>query len=158
MAPETRNMDHVTPSPRLRARLSTAPYRTPHAHAFLPPRSPALARVLSPPSLCYCHPRSSLDRQLPLRSQAVLPVAPQNHRSRLKRRPRRLGRHQKRKTPLLFVARVVHRPWPSSLEVWTSSRFRRIIADHCWIGFRSGQFVRFCCYSLFVLDVPLSIF
>ena len=130
-ASETRNIDHVTLSPRLQACLSTAPYRTPHAHAF-PFR---LVRLLSPAS--SRRPPCAIGR-LPL--QIVVGSTPSpSQSSRSARRtpkpsaqdqasPHRIGRHQKHKTPLLFVARVAHRPWPSSLEVWTSSRFRRIAA------------------------------
>ena len=163
LASESSNIDHMTPSPRLRACLSTAPYRTPHAYAF----PFCLARLLLPTSsrhpphaLAACYPRSSLDQHLPLRSQAVLPIAPQNHRSRLKRCPRRIGRHQKRKTLLLFVARIAHRPWPSPLKVWTLSRFRRIAA-----GYGIAQDIRmlllfpFCfrCSALHSLAFPICL-
>ena len=40
---------------------------------------------------------------------------------RLKCRPHRVGRHQMRKTPLLYVARIVHCPCPLPLAIWTPS-------------------------------------
>ena len=108
---------------------SHSPLVARHAPALSTYASPAPSRRL-PSAFAARHPRSSLDRHLPLRSQVDLLVAPQNHRTRLKHRPRRIGRHQKRKTRLLYVARVAHRPCPSPLEVWTSSRFRRFTAGY----------------------------
>jgi hypothetical protein len=37
------------------------------------------------------------------------------------------------KTLLLYVACVVHHPWTSPLEVWTSSHFRRIAAGYGFV-------------------------
>jgi hypothetical protein len=82
----------------------------------------------------YAHRRLPPDRRLPLRSQVVLPFASQSLRPRLKYRPHRVGRHQKRKTSLLYVARIAHRHLsiaPRGLDR-TSIRKR-----HYWIGFRS---------------------
>ena len=130
-ASETRNIDHVTLSPRLQACLSTAPYRTPHVHAF------PFRRLLSPAS--SRRPPCAIGRLPPQIVVGSTPSPSQSSRSarrtpkplaRLKRCPRRIGRHQKRKTPLLFVARIAHRPWPSPLKVWTLSRFRRIAAGY----------------------------
>ena len=96
------------PSPTQRP----VPCRTPRLGPprFLPYASPASSRRL-PCAFAACYPRSSPDRHLPLRSRAALPVAPQNPRPRTGHmyRPRRIGRHQKRKTPLLYVARITHR-------------------------------------------------
>ena len=120
------------------------------AHPFwLPPASP---RRL-PCVFTACHPRSPLDRHLPPRSQVELPVAPQNYRPRIKHRPCRIGRHQKRKTPLLYIARIAHRPSPLPIEVWTSSRFRRNA-----VGYGFAQDLRTLLSSPFVLDILLSIF
>ena len=64
-----------------------------HAPALSTYTLPAPSR--RPPSVfAACHLRSSLDRCFPPRSQVDLAVAPQNHRPRLKHRPRRIGRHQ----------------------------------------------------------------
>ena len=94
MVSESSNIDHVTLSPRLQTRLSHSPSarcRTPRARA-----SPLrLARTLSLPAPSQ---PSRLARRTPkptAQAQASL---------------RRIGRHQKRKTPLLYVARIAHRP------------------------------------------------
>ena len=93
---------------RLRACKLLAPCCSPRARAF----HLHLACTLSSSALRIRRlpPQIPLDRRLPPRSQVDLAVAPQNHRPRLKHRPRRIGRHQKRKTPLVYVARVAHRP------------------------------------------------
>ena len=154
MASETRNIDHMTPSPRLRACLSAAPCRTPHAHAF----PFCLVRLLSPAS--SRRPPCAIGRLSPQIVVGSTPSPSQSSRSARRTpkpsaqdqaSPHRIGRHQKRKTLLLFVARVAHRPWPSSLEVWTSSRFRRIAAE-----FSLRTVVRFLIFP-FCLNVPLSI-
>ena len=66
--------------------------------------------------------------------------------------PHHIGQHQKRKTPLLYVARVALRPWPSFLEAWTSSRFRKSST-----GYGFAQVDSYALVFSFVLDVPLSI-
>ena len=93
---------------RLRACKPLAPCRSPRARAF----HLHLACTLSSSALRIRRlpPQIPLDRRLPPRSQVDLAVAPQNHRPRLKHRPRRISQHQKRKTPLVYVARIAHRP------------------------------------------------
>ena len=123
-ASESSNIDHVTPSPRLQA----TGRRTPRARAFhlclactisssalcirrLPPQI-AIGSMFSPSQ------PSRLGRRTP-KPSAQAQASPPSHRPT-----------SKRKTPLLYVARVAHRPCPSPLEVGTSSRFRRIAAGY----------------------------
>jgi hypothetical protein len=80
-----------------------------------PTRSPDLApaRILSPSALPLL--RLPPDRHwidaFPFAAKLFCPYHPQKPTvETLKHRPRRIGRLQKRKTPLLYVARVVHRP------------------------------------------------
>ena len=132
---------------------SHSPLVARHAPALSTYVSPAPSRR-PPCAFAARHPRSSLDRHLPLRSQVDLPVAPQNHRPRLKHRPHRIGRYQKRKTPLLYVARVAHRPCPSPLEVWTSSRFGRFTTGLSFAQVPSTPLLFLFCFRRSVLHFP----
>ena len=125
---------HVTPSACLLIRLTDS---APPVHATtLPPPPMPRSPILIPAR--FSLPSALRIRRTPpqiVTGSTPFPSKP----SRLVRRtpkpsaqdqasPHRISRQQKCKTPLLYIARVAHRPWPSSLEVWTSSQFRRMAA------------------------------
>ena len=155
LASEMGNLDHVTPSLHLRAHLSTASHHTPHAHAF----PFCLACLLSPVS--SRRPPCAIGHLPPQIVAGLIPSPLQP--SRLVRctpkplaqdqaSPHCIGQHQNRKTLLLYVACIMHPPWPPFLKVWTSSLFRRIAAVYGIAQVDSYAFI----FS-FVLDIPLSI-
>ena len=105
----------------------------PHTHAF----PFCLARLLSPTS--SRHPPCAIGCLPPqiVTGLTLFPLQPSrlvcrtpNLLAQDQPSPHRIGRHQNRKTPLLYVAHVTHCPWPSSLEAWTLSQFRRISAGY----------------------------
>jgi hypothetical protein len=127
LASESSNIDHMTPSPCLQARPLA-----PLSHATCRAFPLCVARILSSSALRICHlpPQittgSTPSPSWPSHSACRTPKpTAQAHASPPSQRPT-----SKCKTPLLYVARVAHRPCASPLEVWTSSHFRRIAAGY----------------------------
>ena len=143
-------MDHVTPSLRLQATRPLLHATRPHS-PLMPRLHPLIVRpVHSPPAT----PDRHWIDTFPFAAKSTCLSHPKNHRPRLKHRPHRIGRHQKRKTPLLYVARVVHRPCPSPLEVWTSSWFRRFTAGYSFAQVPHMLLSFLFCFRRSVLHFP----
>ena len=121
--------------------------------------SPAPSR--HPPCVfTACHPRLPLDRHFSPCSQVNLPITPQNRWPRIIHRLHCIGRHQKSKTPLLYIACIAHCPCPLPLEVWTSSRFRRRAAGYGFTQVPRTLLVFFFCFrhsTLHFLASPFAL-
>ena len=138
-----RLLSHATPSHRITPPMPSSPGLT-----------PARALVSTAQRLLRLPLRLWLDRLFPFRSQFLRP--------RLKHRPHHVGRHQKRKTPMLDVTPAARRPLSIASASGPRWKFRGMLLDivSLWyvfvISFRSRQPT---VHSLhFILHLPVSLY